>query len=72
MVMLLIGIGATAEGRDIVASNLPFVPLRTAWSYRPRPGVGPALGKATAGGCEEIKEMAWKSPRSILGTRTNP
>jgi len=42
-------------------AHLRRIVIEAAWSYRLRPGVGPALRKRQEGVPEEIKEMAWKA-----------
>lgn len=37
------------------------IAVEAVWSYRLRPGVGPALRKRQEGKAEEIKEIAWKA-----------
>ena len=39
--------------------------IEAAWSYRLRPGVGPALRKRQQGVPEEIKEIAWKAQHRL-------
>jgi transposase len=42
-------------------AHLRRIAVEAAWSYRLRPGVGPALRKRQEGVPEEIKEIAWKA-----------
>jgi transposase len=42
-------------------AHLRRIAVEAAWSYRLRPGVGPALRKRQEGVSEEIKEIAWKA-----------
>jgi transposase len=42
-------------------AHLRRIAGEAAWSYRMRPGVGPALRKRQEGVAEEIKEIAWKA-----------
>jgi len=42
-------------------AHLRRIAIEAAWSYRLRPGVGPALRKRQDGVPEEIKEIAWKA-----------
>jgi transposase len=42
-------------------SHLRRIVVEAAWSYRLRPGVGPALRKRQEGVPEEIREIAWKA-----------
>jgi transposase len=42
-------------------AHLRRIAIEAAWSYRLRPGVGPALRKRQEGVAEEIKEIAWKA-----------
>jgi carbon starvation protein len=42
-------------------AHLRRIAIEAAWSYRLRPGVGPALRKRQEGVPEEIKEIAWKA-----------
>ena len=42
-------------------AHLRRIAVEAAWSYRLRPGVGPALRKRQEGLPEEIKEIAWKA-----------
>jgi hypothetical protein len=39
--------------------------VEAAWSYRLRPGIGPALRKRREGVPEEIKEIAWKAQHRL-------
>ena len=41
------------------------IAVEAAWSYRLRPGVGPALRKRQEGVPEEIKEIAWKAQQRL-------
>ena len=41
-------------------SHLRRIAVEAAWSYRYRPGIGPALRERQQGVPEEIKEIAWK------------
>lgn len=42
-------------------AHLRRVAIESAWSYRLKPALGPALRKRQQGVSEEIKEMAWKA-----------
>jgi len=42
-------------------AHLRRIVIEAAWSYRLRPGIGPALRKRQEGVPEEIKEVAWKA-----------
>jgi transposase len=42
-------------------AHLRRIAIEAAWSYRLRPGIGPALRKRQEGVPEEIKEIAWKA-----------
>jgi transposase len=42
-------------------AHLRRIVVEAAWSYRLRPGVGPALRKRQEGVPEQIKEIAWKA-----------
>jgi transposase len=42
-------------------AHLRRIAIEAAWSYRLRPGIGPALRKRQEGVAEEIKEIAWKA-----------
>jgi transposase len=42
-------------------AHLRRIVVEAAWSYRLRPGIGPALRKRQEGVPEEIKEIAWKA-----------
>jgi transposase len=46
-------------------SHLRRIAVEAAWSYRLRPGVGPALRKRQQGVPEEIKEIAWKAQHRL-------
>jgi len=46
-------------------AHLRRIAVEAAWSYRLRPGVGPALRKRQQGVPEEIKEMAWKAQHRL-------
>jgi transposase len=46
-------------------SHLRRIAVEAAWSYRLRPGVGPALRKRQQGVAEEIKEIAWKAQHRL-------
>jgi transposase len=46
-------------------SHLRRIAVEAAWSYRHRPGVGPALRKRQEGVPEEIKEIAWKAQHRL-------
>lgn len=46
-------------------SHLRRIAVEAAWSYRHRPGIGPALGKRQQGVPEEIKEIAWKAQHRL-------
>jgi len=47
-------------------SHLRRIAVEAAWSYRFRPGVGPALRKRQEGVPEEIKEIAWKAQHRLF------
>ena len=46
-------------------AHLRRIAVEAAWSYRLRPGVGPALRKRQQGVPEEIKEIAWKAQHRL-------
>ena len=46
-------------------AHLRRIAVEAAWSYRLRPGVGPALRKRQQGVPEEIKEIAWKAQQRL-------
>src|SRR6266481_6806994 len=46
-------------------AHLRRIVVEAAWSYRLRPGVGPALRKRQEGVLEEIKEIAWKAQHRL-------
>src|SRR5258708_26202688 len=46
-------------------AHLRRIVVEAAWSYRLRPGVGPALRKRQQGVAEEIKEIAWKAQHRL-------
>ena len=46
-------------------AHLRRIVIEAAWSYRLRPGVGPALRKRQEGVPEEIKEIAWKAQNRL-------
>lgn len=46
-------------------SHLRRIAVEAAWSYRHRPGVGPALRKRQEGISEPIKEIAWKAQNRL-------
>jgi transposase len=46
-------------------AHLRRIAVEAAWSYRLRPGVGPALRKRQEGVAEEIKEVAWKAQHRL-------
>jgi transposase len=46
-------------------SHLRRIAVEAAWSYRHRPGIGPALRKRQEGIPEEIKEIAWKAQHRL-------
>ena len=46
-------------------AHLRRIAVEAAWSYRLRPGVGPALRKRQEGVAEEIKEIAWKAQQRL-------
>ncbi|HEX3967323.1 MAG TPA: IS110 family transposase [Edaphobacter sp.] len=46
-------------------AHLRRIAVEAAWSYRLRPGVGPALRKRQEGVAEEIKEIAWKAQHRL-------
>jgi transposase len=55
--------GRTQRGSITKTGNahLRRIAGEAAWSYRMRPGIGPALRKRQEGVPEEIKEIAWKA-----------
>ena len=53
--------GITKNGN----AHLRRIAVEAAWSYRLRPGVGPALRKRQEGVPEEIKEIAWKAQQRL-------
>jgi transposase len=57
----------TQRGRITKAGNahLRRIAIESAWSYRLRPGIGPALRKRQEGVSEEIKEIAWKAQHRL-------
>src|ERR1700722_7553201 len=46
-------------------AHLRRIAIEAPWSYRLRPGVGPALRKRQEGVSEEIKEIAWKAQHRL-------
>ena len=46
-------------------AHLRRIVVEAAWSYRLRPGIGPALRKRQQGVPEEIKEIAWKAQHRL-------
>ena len=46
-------------------AHLRRIAIEAAWSYRLRPGVGPALRKRQEGVAEQIKEIAWKAQHRL-------
>jgi len=46
-------------------AHLRRIAVEAAWSYRLRPGIGPALRKRQQGVAEEIKEIAWKAQHRL-------
>src|SRR5208337_28445 len=46
-------------------AHLRRIAIEAAWSYRLRPGIGPALRKRQQGVAEEIKEIAWKAQHRL-------
>lgn len=46
-------------------AHLRRIVVEAAWSYRLRPGVGPALRKRQEGVPEELKEIAWKAQHRL-------
>jgi transposase len=46
-------------------AHLRRIVVESAWSYRLRPGVGPALRKRQEGVPEELKEIAWKAQHRL-------
>lgn len=46
-------------------AHLRRIAIEAAWSYRLRPGVGPALRKRQEGVPEEIREIAWKAQHRL-------
>jgi transposase len=46
-------------------AHLRRIAIEAAWSYRLRPGIGPALRKRQEGVPEEIKEIAWKAQHRL-------
>lgn len=46
-------------------AHLRRIAIEAAWSYRLKPGVGPALRKRQEGVPEEIKEIAWKAQHRL-------
>jgi transposase len=57
----------TRRGRITKTGNahLRRIVVEAAWSYRLRPGVGPALRKRQQGVPEQIKEIAWKAQHRL-------
>ena len=46
-------------------AHLRRIAIEAAWSYRLRPGIGPALRKRQEGVAEPIKEIAWKAQQRL-------
>ena len=46
-------------------AHLRRIAIEAAWSYRLRPGVGPALRKRQEGVPGEIKEIPWKAQQRL-------
>jgi|SRR5450432_237002 hypothetical protein len=46
-------------------ANRRRIAIKAAWSYRCRPGVGPARRKRQEGVAKEIKEIAWKAEHRL-------
>ncbi|HZD48787.1 MAG TPA: IS110 family transposase [Silvibacterium sp.] len=46
-------------------AHLRRIVVESGWSYRLRPGIGPALRKRQQGVPEEIKEIAWKAQHRL-------
>jgi transposase len=46
-------------------AHLRRIAVEAAWSYRHRPGIGPALRKRQQGVAEGIKEIAWKAQHRL-------
>ena len=46
-------------------AHLRRIAIEAAWSYRLRPGIGPALRKRQEGVPEQIKEIAWKAQHRL-------
>jgi transposase len=46
-------------------AHLRRIAIEAAWSYRLRPGIGPALRKRQEGVPDEIKEIAWKAQHRL-------
>lgn len=46
-------------------SHLRRIAVEAAWSYRHRPGIGPALRARQDGIADEIKEIAWKAQHRL-------
>jgi hypothetical protein len=46
-------------------AHLRRIAIEAAWSYRLRPGIGPALRKRQGGVPEDIKEIAWKAQHRL-------
>jgi transposase len=46
-------------------AHLRRIAIESAWSYRLRPGIGPALRRRQEGIAEEIKEIAWKAQHRL-------
>jgi len=46
-------------------AHLRRIVVEAAWSYRLRPGIGPALRKRQEGVPEELKEIAWKAQNRL-------
>jgi len=59
--------GRTQRGSITKTGNahLRRIAVEAAWSYRLRPGVGPALRKRHEGVPEELKEIAWKAQHRL-------
>jgi len=46
-------------------AHLRRVIVEAAWSYKHRPGIGPALKKRQQGQSEEVKEISWKAQHRL-------
>src|ERR1019366_2546850 len=56
---------ATRQYHQDGNAHLRRIAIEAAWSYRLRPGIGPALHKRQQGVAEEIKEIAWKAQHRL-------